>query len=343
MHLSVLVFLSTLCLLSATVGTAEGEVQTFVFGPFFGGKSNCALCGEPGQYRCLNPNQTLPLTFIDHSNLAYFAVSKVDVQLRGSFGCTQGVPNVIEVNLNGVVVNVLQTVPDQNACACNTCGGNLLFTTAPPSGLTLPNYNSDGVNNLEVLGYSGSFCLNTVEVTVTYAKIVPDGSAVMYNEYNVASDNTVGPNAICGRNPFTTYSGIGVNDPLPAGSVVQTIAVQLFGKFFSVPSFETECQQQINGSLVVNDRALTPENQVYSRVVEANVFGGCSSNCDGLWTFTNSQVYANGFPGYGYGITNTYSWKIAGPSIVSRVAVWLYYTPPANVMPAVVQLEAFSD
>eukprot|EP01087_Luapelamoeba_hula_P012794 TRINITY_DN360_c0_g1_i1.p1 TRINITY_DN360_c0_g1~~TRINITY_DN360_c0_g1_i1.p1 ORF type:complete len:359 (-),score=37.58 TRINITY_DN360_c0_g1_i1:131-1207(-) len=326
-----LALIAALVLMSATaVVLVECDVHTYSFGPFTGGRDNCALCGEPGQYQCVDANKTMNQVFVDRLFSPYTIVTKVEVSLRGSYGCSQAQPNVIEVTLNGVSVNVLDAAADQDGCACNTCGGDLLFTTEAPLGFPKYQY---GENTFQVIGYSGSFCLNTIQVSVTYKKQY-DALAVMYQEFNVGSTDSVGPEAVCGRNLYVRYSAVGILDPLPAGSLVQTIAVQLFGKFFAVPvpPFNTKCMPQANGTVFVNSRPLTPKNQVYSRIMESNVFSGCSIGCDGIWTFTNSQYFANGFPTYYYGATNSFSWDIAGPSDVSRVAVWLYYTSPAVAM-----------
>jgi len=275
---------------------------------WWGGIPTCSNCGDQGEYACSfgigewnNGTQIFqdPLTKLIKAGAAApnYVLSSINATIFGSYGCVAYDYTRIRASVQGQFLDITGWRPTTLRCKCNTCNGDITFTSSAMYPGGIPGYLYGGNNTITFDILQNSACLSSVTVNLTYT--VPVSTRIQYGHV-LALGSGSPDQEICGvyvANSFCPTDAASVSfrfqDPLPPGTVLIQANARVFGVW------------------KVNDQALwtlglgsqsTPVGTFtlpdYSSLTSWSV---CSGSAD----TGPSEVYQGGWPGYSYGGTNT--------------------------------------
>lgn len=257
-------------------------------------------------------------------------MTKVQVDVLGSFACQNSGINDIQVQVNSDTVNILSASPTYQ-CACSTCDGKISFVSENDYGIP---FNFRANNTLTITPLYNVICLNSATLTVTFAKDQLGLTAITKRAtYYSGFTSTASPGQ-CGVTTYVqvydyprTFSFYFI-DPLPKGSVLVSATFDLYGRFFS-----TSCPDNQTLSVSLGLAPALTETLIRPTLSLPMNPNNCqTAGCDGFWRFPQDTLYQNGWPGYNYGTTNYVNIVNASPKVagVAFVDVRLWYIPFAK-------------
>jgi len=303
LSIALIALISSLCVAQPGSG---GPVVRNKFFTWSGGFAGCSNCGSPvTKFACSNGigdwqdgYQTFSLSDVPTG----YALTEVQVDLTGTFSCLTNQNSLVNVTLNGIIVDS-KSLYGSSGCTCNSCDGtktfsNKFFTRGFPGKFS-------GANNyLQVVSALSPICLSSANMTLVFSK--PDFKAVSINIYPT-SNNTIRTDcyACMGTNTSAVSSPNLIDfifrDPLPAGKTPVAIAARVFGRWNGFYGSSGAVQIAVSGQTIA------------SRTIPTQSFS--SSNCNyclgGLdWS---SQMFMFGWPNYlagGHNLLRIYqSWS----------------------------------
>jgi len=265
--------------------------------------SFCSQCGDNGQYACSDKSNWNggSLIFMDATPPGYI-VTKVQVDLLGSYACQDTGVNDIQVKVNDDLVDILSAAQTYQ-CACSTCDGTISFVSENPYGFPF-NYLAN--NTLAITSLYNVICLHSAVLTATFSKdqlgLTP---ITKRTTVSTSYSYSVSPGE-CGASRYaelSSYSGaisFTFFDPLPKGSILVSASFDLYGRYFSSSCPSTRTLSVSMGLAPTITQTISKYNT--SLPISPN---HCqSAGCDGFWRFPQTTLYQNGWPGYSYGTNN---------------------------------------
>jgi len=311
MKYSYLPVLSTIVFFFLTYNS--GFTQTTVNSTVFWTTGWCTICNSinGGQYACesgsgspqWNSGQRNFLDPVPAGNNVTQVCATVNYVCCGLTGMT--------IRLNGVIIGTFN-VPGGCNCNCGNCYSNTVCFT-PPAGV----YNHGGQNTVQVQNIGGNSCVNSVQLTMTYAPAcnVPISNNTILANQTICSTQLaamLSGSAPGGGNGTYTYQWLSSSNnstwgQIPGGTNANYTPASLNStlyfrrRVFSQPG----C---IDTSAAIAIHVQTP---ILNNIVGNNQTI-CASGTPGLFT---GSIPTGGSGSYGYtweSSTNTINWSPAG-------------------------------
>lgn len=338
--------LSHLLVLLGFLALSQSQSASYIH-TFTGGLPFCTQCGKLSEYACSPDAQGSiignwnngAVQFNDPIPSGNYPTGMI-VTIRGSYSCNGlGSRTMFGVALNGYVHGVKETSKG-DACKCDTCDGQETVSVSFRNGV--PKYKKGTANFLQILPYTDSLCINTVNVTFTYAPATPSPPTPLpeyYMDLKIPVADRVGcpvcnddKDQWCSTASNNTFT-INFQDPLPQG-FNYLVAVDIYASFNFI--------QKASYRYTIVEAKLQSERIQSKTISDLNWVDKCGCLAD--YQFLSS-TYQRGWPNYVQKGTNTISFSVDkysqsyGNVCIGRLAIKLVYYPAGEDEPEVIYLD----